>query len=90
EAALLDEVRSALPYAALDAETFARLLGFISDGGYALRAYDRFKRLTRDADGHWRVSHPKFVAQHRLNAGIIVEATMLKVRFRNGRTLGKV
>ncbi|MCW6531512.1 ligase-associated DNA damage response DEXH box helicase [Sphingomonas sp. MMSM20] len=90
EAALLDEVRSALPYAALDAETFARLLGFICDGGYALRAYDRFKRLTRDADGHWRVSHPKFVAQHRLNAGIIVEATMLKVRFRNGRTLGKV
>ena len=90
EAALLDEVRTALPYAALDAETFARLIGFISDGGYALRAYDRFKRLTRDADGRWRVSHPKFIAQHRLNAGIIVEATMLKVRFRNGRTLGKV
>ncbi|MFT3976723.1 MAG: ligase-associated DNA damage response DEXH box helicase [Sphingomonas bacterium] len=90
EAALLEEVRSALPYSALDAETFARVIGFIGDGGYALRAYDRFRRLSRDADGRWRVSHPKFVAQHRLNAGIIVEATMLRVRFRNGRALGKV
>ncbi|MFL0586920.1 ligase-associated DNA damage response DEXH box helicase [Sphingomonas olei] len=90
QAALLDEIRSSLPYSALTDELFNKVLGFIRDGGYSLRAYDRFKRLTQDADGLWRVSHPKFVAQHRLNAGIIVEATMLKVRFRNGRALGKV
>ena len=90
QAALLDEIRSALPYSALTDETFDRVLGFIRDGGYSLKAYDRFKRLTQDADGLWRVSHPKFVTQHRLNAGIIVEATMLNVRFRNGRNLGKV
>ncbi|GAA0310247.1 ligase-associated DNA damage response DEXH box helicase [Sphingomonas oligophenolica] len=88
--AMLDEIRSALPYSALETETFERVLGFIRDGGYALKAYEKFKRLTRDADGTWRVSHASFVAQHRLNAGIIVEATMLTVRFRNGRTLGKV
>ncbi len=90
EDALLAEVQSALPYSALTAAQFAHVLGFISDGGYALKAYDKFKRLTQEADGSWRVSHPKFVAQHRLNAGIIVEATMLKVRFRNGRQLGRV
>ncbi|MDR6789104.1 ATP-dependent Lhr-like helicase [Sphingomonas sp. BE138] len=90
QAALLAEIRSALPYSALTDELFERVLGFIRDGGYSLRAYDRFKRLTQDGDGLWRVSHPKFVAQHRLNAGIIVEATMLRVRFRNGRALGKV
>ncbi len=90
QAELLDEIRSALPYSALTDEMFDRVLGFIRDGGYSLRAYDRFKRLTQQADGTWRVSHPQFVAQHRLNAGIIVEATMLKVRFRNGRNLGKV
>ncbi|MBW6528042.1 ligase-associated DNA damage response DEXH box helicase [Sphingomonas sp. RHCKR7] len=88
--AMLAEVRSALPYSALSDELFERVLGFIRDGGYSLKAYDRFKRLTQDTDGTWRVSHPRFVAQHRLNAGIIVEATMLKVRFRNGRALGKV
>ena len=87
---LRDEVRSSLPYSALSDDQFARVLGFISDGGYALKAYDKFKRLVRDPDGMWRVSHPKFIAQHRLNAGIIVEATMLKVRFKNGRQLGRV
>ncbi|WP_194150977.1 ligase-associated DNA damage response DEXH box helicase [Sphingomonas glacialis] len=87
---MFSEIRSALPYSALTDETFSRVLGFIRDGGYALQAYDKFKRLTQDADGLWRVSHPKFVAQHRLNAGIIVEATMLTVRFKNGRSLGKV
>jgi len=87
---LLAEVRSALPYSALTDAVFERVLHFIRDGGYALRAYDRFRRLTQDADGTWRVSHPKLAAQHRLNAGIIVEATMLNVRFRNNRHLGKV
>lgn len=90
EAAMLAEVRSALPYSALDDALFRRVLEFIRDGGYALRAYDRFRRLAEDGDGYWRVSHPRFVTQHRMNAGIIVEATMLTVRFRNGRSLGKV
>ncbi|TVV70856.1 ligase-associated DNA damage response DEXH box helicase [Sphingomonas solaris] len=90
EAALLAEVNRAAPYAALSAEVFGHVLHFIESGGYSLKAYDRFKRLTQDADGLWRVSHPRFLAQHRLNAGIIVEATMLNVRFRNGRSLGKV
>ena len=89
-AEMLREIRGALPYSALPDTTFERVLSFIADGGYALRAYDRFKRLTLGQDGLWRVSHPSFVAQHRLNAGIIVEAPMLDVRFRNGRRLGKV
>ncbi len=95
--AMLDEVRSSLPYSALPDALFDQVLGFIRDGGYSLKAYDRFKRLSQDADpgsspgqAIWRVTHPRFVTQHRLNAGIIVEATMLKVRFRNGRHLGKV
>jgi ATP-dependent Lhr-like helicase len=90
EEELLDEVRSAAPYAGLDAETFSRILGFIESGGYALRAYEKFKRLTKDADGTWRVSHPRFVQQHRMNAGIIVDAPLLDVRFRGGRKLGTV
>lgn len=88
--AMLHEIRAALPYSALTAETFESVLGFIADGGYSLRAYDKFKRLTRGKDGMWRVTAPAFVAQHRLNAGIIVEAPMLEVRFKNGRRLGKI
>ena len=66
------------------------MLSFIESGGYALRAYDKFKRLTRDSDGTWRVSHPRFIQQHRMNAGIIVDAPLLDVRFRGGRKLGTV
>ena len=31
----------------LDAAVWARVLSFVSNGGYALRAYDRFRRLTK-------------------------------------------
>lgn len=90
EAALLAEVQGASQYRNIAPETFHRILDFIATGGYALRAYDRFRRLVRDPDGRWRLTHPKFAAQHRLNAGIIVDTPMLDVRFRNGRRLGQL
>jgi ATP-dependent Lhr-like helicase len=90
EARMLDEVRGAAPYAGLSEELFGQILSFMENGGYALRAYEKFKRLTRTQDGTWRVSHPRFVQQHRMNAGIIVDAPLLDVRFRGGRKLGTV
>jgi len=90
EEEMLAEVRSAAPYAGLQEDTFRNILSFIESGGYSLKAYDRFRRLTRDTDGSWRISHPRFVQQHRMNAGIIVDAPLLDVRFRNGRRLGTV
>jgi ATP-dependent Lhr-like helicase len=90
EREMLAEVQAALPYSGLDAEMFSSVLDFIATGGYALRAYDRFRRLVRGADGTWRITHPRVMQQHRMNAGIIVEAAMLTVRFKNGRKLGRV
>jgi ATP-dependent Lhr-like helicase len=102
EAGMLDEVRGAAPYAALSEDLFRQVLSFIENGGYSLRAYDKFKRLTRDpdpesydsgpdqADVTWRVSHPRFIQQHRMNAGIIVDVPLYDVRFRGGRKLGTV
>src|SRR3546814_17148153 len=89
EAELLAELRTAAPYRWIDAEIFARLLGFVRDGGYALKSYDRFRRLAPDGPGKWRIAHPRLAAQHRLNAGIIVEAPMADVRSKNGRRPGK-
>ena len=90
EDAMKAEVRSALPYSALTDEVFDRVLQFIATGGYALRAYDKFKRLTKGPDGLWRLTQPRFAVQHRLNAGIIVDAALLDVRFKNGKKLGTV
>ena len=90
QADLLAEVRSTLPYAGIDAAGLARVLDFVATGGYALRAYDRFRRIVREPGGRWRLTHPEHAARHRINAGIIVDAEMLEVRFRNGRALGRV
>lgn len=90
EAELLTEVRSSLAYAWVDEAVWQRVLSFIATGGYSLRAYDRFQRIVRLKDGTWRLTHPQQAARHRLNAGIIVDSEMLEVRFRNGRSLGKV
>jgi ATP-dependent helicase Lhr and Lhr-like helicase len=90
EEALLAEVRGSLAYAWIDEAVFARVLDFVATGGYALRSYDRFRRIVKDRDGTWRLSHPEHAARHRINAGIIVDAEMIEVRFRNGRSLGKV
>ncbi|MCZ8323260.1 MAG: ligase-associated DNA damage response DEXH box helicase [Novosphingobium sp.] len=89
-AALLAEVRSAEPFRWVDAAGWERVLGFVATGGYALRAYDRFQRITRGRDGLWRLTHPEHAARHRLNAGIIIDSEMIGVRFRNGKALGKV
>ena len=90
EQTLLAEVRSAAPYRWLNDEVWERVLRFVATGGYALEAYDRFRRIVRDRDGVWRLAHPEFAARHRMNAGIIVDSEMLQVRFGNGRALGKV
>ncbi|WP_298163720.1 ligase-associated DNA damage response DEXH box helicase [Novosphingobium sp.] len=90
EAALLAEVRSSYSYRWIDAAQWARVLEFVATGGYSLRAYDRFKRIVRDKQGTWRLVHPEHAARHRLNAGIIIDSEMLEVRFRNGRSLGRV
>ena len=87
---LLAELRTSLAYAWLDAEGLSRVLSFVENGGYALRAYEKFKRIRRSREGVWRLTHPEQAARHRMNAGIIVDSEMLTVRFKNGRSLGKV
>ncbi|MBV7258439.1 ligase-associated DNA damage response DEXH box helicase [Erythrobacter crassostreae] len=90
EVDLLTEIRSSVAYAWVDEAAFRRVLGFVENGGYALKAYDKFKRIVREKDGTWRLAHPDQAQRHRMNAGIIVDSEMLTVRFKNGRRLGKV
>jgi ATP-dependent helicase Lhr and Lhr-like helicase len=90
EAGLLTELRSSLAYNWVDPEMLGRVLDFVATGGYSLRAYEKFQRIVRDRDGTWRLTHPERAHQHRMNAGIIVDSEMLDVRFKNGRSLGRV
>ena len=98
--ALLEEVRTAAPYADIDADTFTRVVDFVATGGYALRTYERYARIRQTKEGLWRVSHPRFAQQYRLNIGTIIEEPLLNVRLiraggrrgsgAGGMSLGKV
>lgn len=79
-AKLHNEITWALPYAALTRRQFDRIVDFVSTGGYALRAYERYARLRPTGDGRLRLSHPRLAQQYRMNAGTIVESPMIKIR----------
>ena len=92
---LYAEIRGAAPYAGLARAQFDAVLGFVATGGYALKAYERYQRLTLDREGRWRLTHPRLALQHRLNAGTIVEAVTMNVVFgtgkgRGGKRLGQI
>ena len=90
--ALYAEVITARPYRDLSRQDFDDTLNFVTDGGYALRAYDRYKRLVTLGDGRRGIADPYHARRYRMNIGTIVEATTLKVRLgrSQGRALGEV
>jgi ATP-dependent Lhr-like helicase len=87
---LYAEVAKAAPYAALARKDFDDALRFVEDGGYALRSYERFAKLFRDADGRIHVRSTAVARQLRMNLGTIVEAPLVKVKLRGGPILGEV
>lgn len=85
------EVTSAGPYAGLSRKDFDDVLQFVEDGGYALAAYERYRKLFRDSEGYVYVANSRVARQHRMNIGTIVEAPVLQVRLQAGkRGFGKV
>jgi ATP-dependent Lhr-like helicase len=77
---LYDEVRLAAPYADLGWETWERVVDLVATGGYALKTYDRFRRIVRFPDNVWRARNDDVRRQHRMNVGVIVEDPMISVR----------
>jgi ATP-dependent Lhr-like helicase len=82
------EVTTAAPYAALTRTDFADVLRFVEDGGYALHAYEQWRKLFRDSEGRLQVRNARTAASHRMNIGTIVEAPLLKVRLVGRRGFG--
>ncbi len=96
---LFEEIRGAAPYASLSRRTFDRAIDFVATGGYALRTYERYAKIRQTKEGRWRISHPRFAQQYRLNVGTIVELPYLTLRYvragkgtatRGGPVLGKI
>jgi ATP-dependent Lhr-like helicase len=87
---LFHEVRRAQPYAGLARADFDDTLRYVENGGYALAAYDRYHRLTRDSDGRYRIASPRLAHLYRMNVGTIVEAVTMKVKIKRGPVVGEV
>ncbi|HEU0223236.1 MAG TPA: ligase-associated DNA damage response DEXH box helicase [Paracoccaceae bacterium] len=91
--ALFEEVRSAGPYRHLARADFESCLDFCATGGYALRAYEKWRRLVRRPDGLWQLRDPRAALTLRMNIGTIVEIGTVKVRLKSkfgGAPLGEV
>ncbi len=88
------ETARAAPYANLTRADFDDVLQFVEDGGYALQAYDQWKKLFRDSEGRLHVRNARTAAALRMNIGTIVEAPVLKVKLAGkrgfGPTLGEI
>jgi ATP-dependent helicase Lhr and Lhr-like helicase len=78
--ALYSEVTSAFTFRNLSREIFDQVLDYCATGGYALKSYARFAKLKLQADGSWRLAHPRNAQDWRMNIGTIVEEGLLKVR----------
>ncbi|MCI3132429.1 ligase-associated DNA damage response DEXH box helicase [Phenylobacterium aquaticum] len=93
---LYDEVTASGPYRDLAYEDFEQVVDFVSTGGYALRTYDKFRRIVKGQDGLWRVRDAATAQRHRLNVGAILSPAVLSVRIamgkslRGGRKIGEV
>ena len=90
---LFDEVTSVGSYEHLSRDDFEACLEFCVNGGYALRAYDRWQRILVRPDGLYQLRDPRSAQRIRMNAGTIQDTDTLKVRLkkqRGGKPLGEI
>ena len=87
---LFNEIRNASAYKHLSLEDFNSVISFVCDGGYALKTYDRYRRIKLDDNDLYRIVDSSTERRYRMNVGTIVESTTLKVKMRRGRFLGEV
>jgi len=90
---LYAEVVRAGPYTNLTRSDFDACVDFCATGGYALRAYDQWRRLQQRADRLWQLRDPRAARLIRMNIGTIQDTDTLKVRMRRakgGKPLGEI
>jgi len=87
---LYAEVTSVGAYSGLTRQGFDDCLEFCATGGYALRAYDKWKRLL-ERDGTWQLRDPRATRNIRMNIGTIQDTDTLKVKFKNSfKPIGEI
>ncbi len=87
---LYHEIKTVGAYSDLSRAAFDDCLDFCATGGYALRAYDQWKRL-KEVNGLWQLRDPRSAARIRMNMGTIFDYETLKVKWKRGsKMLGEI
>lgn len=88
---LYHQIKTVGAYSSLSRAAFDDCLDFCATGGYALRAYDKWKRLLQRPDGQWQLRDPRAAQRIRMNIGTIQDTDMLKVKLKGSfKALGEV
>ncbi len=87
---LLCEVRDTDAYSDLPDDEWQWVLGFISNGGNALRGYPEYSKVVEDASGRWKVEDKSIAFRHRMSIGTIVSDAHIVVQYLRGARLGSV
>ena len=75
-------VKQAWPYRKLSKKTFEEVLNFVHNGGYVLKSYQLFSKLTKNKNTY-SISNKNFIRKYRMNLGTIVEAEVAPVYLKN-------
>jgi ATP-dependent Lhr-like helicase len=87
---LLAEVRSTQAYEELPDDEWEWVLGFVSNGGTALKGYPEYSKVVPDDGERWMVRDVTIARRHRMSIGTIVSDGHIAVQFLRGARLGSV
>jgi ATP-dependent Lhr-like helicase len=86
---LVAEVRTTRAYCDLEDDEWAWVLGFLTNGGDALRAYPEYSRIVL-VNGRYIVEDAQIARRHRMSIGTIVSDGQIGVFYLRGGALGSV
>ncbi len=89
-ASLYPIIKSTYAYYDITDDEWLTLLNQLTEGGTALKQYDEYKKVERDADGIYRIKSRRLALRHRISIGTIVSDAMLKVKFMTGGYIGHI
>lgn len=87
---LLREARDTDAYADLPDDEWQWVLGFISNGGDALKGYPEYSKVVVTGFGRWKVEDRAIAHRHRMSIGTIVSDAHIVVQYLRGQRLGSV
>ncbi|NBC67296.1 MAG: DEAD/DEAH box helicase, partial [Bacteroidetes bacterium] len=84
------EVKQTFAFQTLREDEWDWILNFIQYGGKSLSRYDEFSKVEPDENGLMKVFDRRISRRHRMSIGTIESASMMRVKYMKGSTLGRI